>query len=1623
MSKHIKYILVGLTVLSFSGLYGQNCWDYEEHVPINRVGGTVVISEVYFDTHYSERIETKYHHIGEYIELFNSSTEDIDISGWRIKDHTSEYTFPNETIIDSGDFLVVTYAGRVIDNRPGTNFLFDVDKFVDLFPESAGFEDQIILQNNFVLHNPYATIELFNKNAFLIDQVKYTTQGPAGSPECAIYNFCGDLDNGDGGVFNGPIYVSLAAQLEAQGFPPTQTERYFKKSIHLQDRINYYDHHDLLDIYVQEDGTPFSLPFPITLQQPTEALDAFPPPPPPSIANFSTSSNHIYSESFNVYGEMTSKSGAYFNGMGKPTVNYFWDKDYNKVWGTQVKYDRLGRVALETLPAPSCDGFVHDPRFIYGNFNTYVPNDSDYDYLKEVDMPVNTFSSLRRYYSNENTNEKLQATTSRPYFRTVYDRLNPGRVMKTIGGNQIDGEWKTGYTFEVPAAQEMYYVFGSDYFNGPINSEGEEVITKYTKNITLDVQGNELIEFLDTNDNVIARARSGGALEYEVISVIGDQGYVDVHIPYGVNSLSYLTSASDYTIYDLKTGNIVSSISGGNVYRISSTPDNSNPQTYISSTGAVVAPSGTKGVRYNVNYIDYELYYYDDIGRLKMSTPPIGFDNSCLTNVQSTVSHNMATTHSYNALGLVIETETPDEGFAKFKYRSDGQMRFSQNSEQALVNEVAFTDYDTQARPIRSGVGTGNFTNLDPASDMITVGLREIHETLYDIADPSLPSILSTNGLDPLDYTQSFLSDNVSMTKISPSVGAPATSTTWYNYDAYGRIKWSVQDIDGLGLKTIHYSYDHNGNLKDMIYQKDDPSELFVHRYTYNLNNVLLNVATSRDGIDFKEQANYDYFKSGQLKRIEIADGLQGTDYVYALSGLLKSINDPSLNFSESMGGDVNDIFGITLDYYNGDYLRNESPIKTTPQGGDRYDGNVKAIRWSTKELSSTDTQDAYLYSYNPNNWLSEAIFGSADSNANILESDDYKVSNLTYDSNGNIITLNRTKNTVLGTNEMDDFTYHYNDDKNQLNHITDDAPSPSDADDLETQTLDNYEYNEIGQLVKDNEDGVIYEYNSIGLVQRVKQTSGQPILEYEYNDKGQRISKESFNSGGSPIIKTHYIRDLNGNPVAIYEGNNLKEHPIYGNSRLGIHNRSDASDTYQFTDHLGNVRALVQQASDENPIIYEENFNDLMSIEPDTWLPGGYAAIDLVDQKLRVTVTQNWNYTRIRFHLEAGKTYQIKYKIEMESILGQFYALARKVGGGSDWLYHSGSSIQQGGYYTYTIQPTSTGQHELLFGGCRILGYPNGTDFVQPNIFYLDDIEVKDTSVDVIGYKDYYPGGMIMPNRNLDNDYRYGYQGEFAETDEEIGRVAFEHRLYDARINRWLSPDKESEFHSPYKAMGNNWMNLVDVKGDSTQFVNKAGELIATVDDGKKYYTVVYQAQDGFDIEGNFEDGYTFKPKYMYKIVAVDGKWMGSKAEYLSYIGALGEHIGFSKNIPVVFRNSKNDGLGFSYRARSTAATGYDVIALDQKRWKLHANDYDRSRVVLLKSYWNTVNALEHELFHNAQAWYVTFMGGKMHFESKEAFKSWSEKAAVDYQKTLHSWNKATKEFRDGIDEYRKKF
>ncbi len=92
-----------------------------------------------------------------------------------------------------------------------------------------------------------------------------------------------------------------------------------------------------------------------------------------------------------------------------------------------------------------------------------------------------------------------------------------------------------------------------------------------------------------------------------------------------------------------------------------------------------------------------------------------------------------------------------------------------------------------------------------------------------------------------------------------------------------------------------------------------------------------------------------------------------------------------------------------------------------------------------------------------------------------------------------------------------------------------------------------------------------------------------------------------------------------------------------------------------------------------------------------------------------------------------------------------------------------------------------------------------------------------------IVEHTDYYPYGMVMrkelpsQGQGIYSRYRYGYQGQFAEKDEETGWNHFELRNYGSRIGRWTATDPYRQYYSPYTGMGNNPVSLRDPDGGFT--------------------------------------------------------------------------------------------------------------------------------------------------------------------------------------------------------------
>jgi len=759
------------------------------------------------------------------------------------------------------------------------------------------------------------------------------------------------------------------------------------------------------------------------------------------------------------------------------------------------------------------------------------------------------------------------------------------------------------------------------YYNYTTNSNGYNFVSKGSSTLTLG------------NISGYQQLRSDAPFTVQVANqtffptLVPGIASVDIYCSSGF-TLNAINAATDSVkITDLTNGNIV-------FYDLASnyTPITTAGYYRITLTYQAWASSYTPGeltVNYTDNFTNWAYYFYDNAGHLVAQTAP----NGVLLNiyVNSTAYPSFTTTYIYDTQGRVLSKTDPDRGNTQYLYRADGRLRFSQNSQQAIsgtgiggTGRFTFINYDLAGRPIAtgeyfdpanntwtfenqttadgsttaygvhnllaSGVDGNIFFNTAGTSSLAGNSINMVY-TSYDVADPACPRT-----------TQAYLAGAVSSTyRRNTGADAANVSQTWYSYDELNRTAWTVQSVNGLtGSKTMDYTYGLTGNLLSAVYQVGVSSEKFTHKYQYDDNHKLEMVSTAQGTNGFKEQAHYQYYNYGALQRTELGATVQGIDYTYTINGWLKAINNPVMSADPGQDGIVKangitngfnkDVFGMTLEYYDSDYVGANFQTTTNLDANfpNQYNGNVRSSVWTNQGTTLTMAQ--YAYTYDNKNQLETAIYGANSSQTFTPDAANrYKVyavlrgtaEPLGYDLNGNVQLLARVDN---NGNFKDNMQLYYPAGSNMLQGTLN----------YSTGTFNRtYTYDAIGRMTScsttvSTEITKYLTYDVYGNVTGAYASSGtsQPIVTYAYDDKGFRLQKVNYSKTTyQPVTTTYYIRDVAGNILSIYSNDNNStgtmqqaELPIYGKSRVGnitIYGSTSTYD-YEINDHLGNMRAVV---------------------------------------------------------------------------------------------------------------------------------------------------------------------------------------------------------------------------------------------------------------------------------------------------------------------------------------------------------------------------------------------------------------------------------------------------------------
>lgn len=897
------------------------------------------------------------------------------------------------------------------------------------------------------------------------------------------------------------------------------------------------------------------------------------------------------------------------------------------------------------------------------------------------------------------------------------------------------------------------------------------------------------------------------------------------------------------------------------------------------------------------NFDNWSYSYYNDIGQLVASVAPNG------VNTGSTAYPQFVTLYKYDQLGRLIETTSPDEGTSRFVYSTDGKIRFSQNQEQynATPQRFSYTNYDYLGRLVESGEytsSTGSYI-FEPHTTSIPAS-----NSILNIVDV----VGQTTGISKrIAAQQSYCSDYTFIEYDRQALDFPETapvfqqnldgqvaktenenSITWYSYDEFGQVTETWQKIIKASIanppviKTVEYTYDYFGNVTEVAYQKNTAADRFYHHYVYDLNNRLIEVSTSKDGTTKKLQAQYQYYLHGPLKKVILANNLQGIDYTYTINGSLKTINhaDPA----KDPGADGTDVFGETLQYFDGDYqgAGYSAGTQTVPGYDNQFGGLLKATSWHSP--ADKNQMRTYAYQYDSRNQLTNAIWGSMTGTAGtygfspaLLER--HREAANIYDKNGNIQSLTRKGNEG---NTLANYGYVYESNTNKLDKVNHNAA-----------LLIDYTYNAIGQMTKQDEGpSKIFNisYNAYGLVKEVKDNSNQLIQSYHYDDRGDLLQKVLYNAG-VPQKYTTYISDVSGNVLAVYEQTGTTtlasapaEVPVYGSGRLAVHKPAINTYFYEVNDHLGNVRAVIgiadteqMNATMESEVSEEPPFTNIAARRVSFAPPGTGAGNEMVRMNsnfpagpgisLKVSPGDVVSFSSDAYY-EAGvvRDYFASSSTLINAIAGIFGGVSGGAGeagkiydginGGFGSLFAgSGGGVPPDpddnnnppyAYMTYMVFDVNMifryGGYQGVSSAAnlaieRLNALPAITidepGFIyiflynrseSVNWVYFDNLFVTHQHSPIVAGGDYYPFGLAMEGREItDEPYRYGYQGQFSEKDLTSDWNEFEVRDYDARIGRWLSLDEVDRFPSRYSAMGNNPTIYGDPDGRDIILLNDA--------------------------------------------------------------------------------------------------------------------------------------------------------------------------------------------------------
>lgn len=548
------------------------------------------------------------------------------------------------------------------------------------------------------------------------------------------------------------------------------------------------------------------------------------------------------------------------------------------------------------------------------------------------------------------------------------------------------------------------------------------------------------------------------------------------------------------------------------------------------------------------NIITY--YAYDDCGRLAWVVTPKGSDllsAGSSFSPDSDFAKQNCYVYFYDEWGRVYEKRFPGREPMYVVYNrgdrpmmiQDGLMReknrwltfhydgMGRVTAEKLVTDSAQTPQTREA--LQMSFDTNSYPQLysSSASQILTQHVYDRYPTTMPaaLAFEEIPDMTcDLTGIEPetlLDTSTTGLPTYEKLTAITDSsIGGEYHRAFYYDYK--GREIQRVEcDFEGNILRTTS-RYDLIGNLlaQRESYTHGGKTDVLDRTFEYDSRSRMTEeTAQFNDG----EQAvvSYTYDELGQLTGKTYGTGAHAIHETmeYNIQGWLTTKNS--------------ELFDMNLNYF-------QTPREWFEPS---YTGNIVSWKWSHKQINGNTYGDdcEYGFHYDDLSRLTDAELFICDP---IDANNEYTENGITYDKNGNIITLNRSS---LSSEDARSYRFSY--DGNQRVK--------------ETNSNSLYGYDANGNISSDALSGLEISYNLLNLPSKMYGW-GDYSDYYRYLADGTKIQHE-YSDGQQDEYRGSLVYYSNGEFSAPFGGGRL----------VSEGNTTEAH--YFLTDHLGSTRVVAK--------------------------------------------------------------------------------------------------------------------------------------------------------------------------------------------------------------------------------------------------------------------------------------------------------------------------------------------------------------------------------------------------------------------------------------------------------------